>query len=81
MGGDGARPPTTYHQIRRQRMNERPILITISNYKDKDITYIISQDSAVEILKAYVNSNELEELSIRVTGDIKEFKTEIINGI
>lgn len=62
-------------------MNERPILITISNYKDKDITYIISQDSAVEILKAYVNSNELEELSIRVTGDIKEFKTEIINGI
>ena len=62
-------------------MNERPILITISNYKDKDITYIISQNSAVEILKAYVNSNELEELSIRVTGDIKEFKTEIINGI
>ena len=62
-------------------MNERPILITISNYKDKDITYIISQDSVVEILKAYVNSNELEELSIRVTGDIKEFKTEIINGI
>lgn len=58
-------------------MNERPILITISNYKDKDITYIISQDSAVEILKAYVNSNELEELSIHVTGDIKEFKTEI----
>lgn len=62
-------------------MNERPILITISNYEDKDVTYIISQDSAVEILKAYVNSNELEELSIHVTGDIKEFKTEIINGI
>ena len=62
-------------------MNERPILITISNYKDKDITYIISQDSAVEILKAYIDNNELEELSIHVTGDIKEFKTEIINGI
>lgn len=62
-------------------MNERPILITISNYEDKDVTYIISQDSAVEILKAYVDSNELEELSIRVTGDVKEFKTEIINGI
>lgn len=62
-------------------MNERPILITISNYKDEDITYIISQDSAVEILKAYIDNNELEELSIRVTGDIKEFKTEIINGI
>lgn len=58
-------------------MNERLILITISNYKDKDITYIISQDSAVEILKAYIDNNELEELSIRVTGDIKEFKTEI----
>ena len=62
-------------------MNERPILITISNYEDKDVTYIILQDSAVEILKAYVDSNELEELSIRVTGDVKEFKTEIINGI
>ena len=62
-------------------MNERPILITISNYKDEDITYIISQDSAVEILKAYIDNNELEELSIHVTGDIKEFKTEIINGI
>ena len=62
-------------------MNERPILITISNYEDKDVTYIISQDSAVEILKAYVDSNELEELSIRVSGDVKEFKTEIINGI
>lgn len=58
-------------------MTERPILITISNYKDKDITYIISQDSAVEILKAYIDNNELEELSIHVTGDIKEFKTEI----
>lgn len=62
-------------------MNERPILITISNYKDKDITYIISQDSIVEILGAYIDKNELEELSIRVSGDIKEFKTEIINGI
>ena len=62
-------------------MNERPILITISNYKDKDITYIISQDSTVEILGAYIDKNELEELSIRVSGDIKEFKTEIINGI
>lgn len=62
-------------------MNERPILITISNYKDEDITYIISQDSTVEILKTYINNNELEELSIHVTGDIKEFKTEIINGI
>ena len=62
-------------------MNERPILITISNYKDEDITYIISQDSTVEILGAYIDKNELEELSIRVSGDIKEFKTEIINGI
>ena len=62
-------------------MNERPILITISNYKDEDITYIISQDSTVEILGAYIDKNELEELSIRVTGDIKEFKTEIINGV
>lgn len=58
-------------------MNERPILITISNYKDEDITYIISQDSAVEILGAYIDKNELEELSIRVSGDIKKFKTEI----
>lgn len=58
-------------------MTERPILITISNYKDTDITYIIPQDSAVEILKAYIDNNELEELSIHVTGDIKEFKTEI----
>lgn len=62
-------------------MNERPILITISNYKDEDITYIISQDSIVEILGAYIDKNELEELSIRVSGDIKKFKTEIINGI
>ena len=62
-------------------MNDNIILITISNYKGADITYIIPQDSAVEILKAYVDNNELEELSIHVTGDIKEFKTEIINGI
>ena len=60
-------------------MNERPILITISNYEDKDVTYIISQDSTVEILGAYIDKNELEELSIRVTGDIIEFETEI-NG-
>lgn len=57
-------------------MNERPILITISNYKDKDITYIIPQDSAVEILKAYIDENELEELSIRISGNIIEFKTD-----
>lgn len=58
-------------------MNDNIILITISNYKNADITYIIPQDSIVEILKTYINNNELEELSIHVTGDIKEFKTEI----
>lgn len=62
-------------------MNDNIILITISNYKGADITYIIPQDSAVEILKAYVDNNKLEELSIHVAGDIKEFKTEIINGV
>ena len=60
-------------------MTKRPILITISNYKDTDITYIIPQDSVVEILRAYIDENKLEELSIRVSGDIKKFKTEI-NG-
>ena len=56
-------------------MTERPILITISNYKDTDITYIIPQDSVVEILKAYIDENKLEELSIHISGDIIEFET------
>ena len=56
-------------------MTERPILITISNYKDTDITYIIPQDSIIEVLKAYIDENKLEELSIRISGDIIEFET------
>lgn len=60
-------------------MNKRPILITISNYNDMDVTYIIPQDSAVEILGAYIDKNELEELSIRVSGNIKKFETECLS--
>lgn len=56
-------------------MTKRPILITISNYKDTDITYIIPQDSVIEILRAYIDENKLEELSICVSGDIIEFET------
>lgn len=58
-------------------MNERPILITISNYNDMDITYVIPQNANVEILKVYTKENELKELTIRANGDMKEFKTEI----
>lgn len=58
-------------------MNERPILITISNYKDMDITYVIPQNANVEILKVYTKENELKELTIRANGDMKEFRTEI----
>lgn len=58
-------------------MNERPILITISNYNDLDITYVIPQNANVEILKVYTKENELKELIIRANGDMKEFRTEI----
>ena len=58
-------------------MNERPILITISNYNGLDITYVIPQNANVEILKVYTKENELKELTIRANGDMKEFRTEI----
>lgn len=33
-------------------MNKRPILITISNYNEKEITYIIPQSAKIDIYKS-----------------------------
>ena len=60
-------------------MNNRPILITISNYEEKEITYVIPQSATVDFYKSLSLdgvSSKMTKLSIDVSCEegIKEFR-------
>lgn len=69
-------------------MTERPILITISNYEEKEITYVIPQSATIDFYKSLSLDglgSKMTQLSIDVDCEegIKEFKekeTETNNG-
>ena len=69
-------------------MTDRPILITISNYEEKEITYVSPQSATIDFYKSLSLDglgNKMTQLSIDVDCEegIKEFKereAEINNG-
>ena len=78
MDGDGGRQINTCHR-ELKLMNNRPILITISNYEEKEITYVIPQSATVDFYKSLSLdglSSKMTQLSIDVSCEegIKEFR-------
>lgn len=60
-------------------MTDRPILITISNYEEKEITYVIPQSATIDFYKRLSLDglgSKMTQLSIDVDCEegIKEFK-------
>ena len=60
-------------------MKDRPILITISNYEEKEITYVIPQSATIDFYKSLSLDglgSKMTQLSIDVDCEegIKEFK-------
>ena len=44
----------------------KPIIITISNYNDQEIDYLIQADAAVSILKESTEEGKITDLTINV---------------